>query len=328
MYQLNKSDLEDFNMLKNVHIMIYEVYEALYKLELNGKKSEIEYKNLLKRIEDLKKLEKSYCNRLFSSFDLIDAFKNKLIMEENDNIYAGYPLLYNPIGSKKEFLKFRIANTLSLSFQDLLINTPKDKIKLFDTGEKLPPEIIDTLRYIDLFSKNVLLDEIRISSSLFLSEDIPNLSEKILWSKYALSFSIPMFEDEFIKNEFNTPQNIIMYHRMVDGFFPNVAPIKLTANVVNPLNLSNALEKLMLTRNYYFYNPDQMLGIRFLACSIRASIVMLDDNEAKIIIDKINNAIKVLMNVKDTELIVKTLQNIIDSREADKEKLQIVTFRR
>ena len=174
-------------------------------------------------------------------------------------------------------------------------------------------------------SVNRDMDDLTASMSIMM---LCSYLEKILWSKYALSFSIPMFEDEFIKNEFNTPQNIIMYHRMVDGFFPNVAPIKLTANVVNPLNLSNALEKLMLTRNYYFYNPDQMLGIRFLACSIRASIVMLDDNEAKIIIDKINNAIKVLMNVKDTELIVKTLQNIIDSREADKEKLQIVTFRR
>lgn len=328
MYQLNKSDLEDFNMLKNVHIMLYEVYEALYKLELIGKKDAKEYKDLLKRLGDLKKLEKSYCDRLFNRFELIDAFKDKLVKDEQDNIFDGYPLLYTPTGSKSDFLKFRVANTLSLSFQDLLINTPKDKIKLYATGENLPKELIDTLRYIDLFCKNVLLDKIRIASSLFLSEDIPDLNEKILWSKYALSFSIPSLEDEFIKDEFNMYQNITMYHRLVDGFFPSVTPIKLTADVLNPINLSNALGKLMVVRNFNFYDPEQVLGINFLACSIRASVAMLDDVEAQKIIDKVNNAINSLMNTKDTELIVKVLQSVIDKRVEDKEKLQIVTFGR
>lgn len=327
MYKLSSGDLEDYRMLKNIHLMIYEVYEALYKLELNGKKNSVEYDNLVKRLKDLKELEKSNGNRLLGSMALIDAFKDKIVKDEHDDFYENYPLVFNPLANKDELLKFRFINLLSLKYQDFLTNAPKESIKLLETGETIPQELLDTLRYIDLFVKNVLLDQIRIAVTLFI-EDSHQQTNINIWVKYALSYAISSIEDEFIAINFNKPESVMMYHKVVNGFFPQETPIKLTASNLNSSNLLANLSKIESLRNVYYYDELSVASINFLACTIRAALVMLDDEEAKILIDRINNAINNLKSISYTELTIKTLQNIIDSRASDKEKLQIVTFGR
>ncbi len=325
MYKLNQGDLQDIEMLKNVQSAILEVYFELYKLEKEGNKATPEFEELIERLKNLRNLESDMKDRVFCSTEQITAVIEKL--RENyfvpfDNEKCAFQT--DPLESAEELVSQRLVNSTFLSFMQHTEEDNKRKINdvTIPAEEKLK---IEASLAVENFEMYLFCDCWRINLAILAQEDRPNLNDKLLWVKYGIAFSLPNIEQDLINDKFSVNPNPYLTAPLVGKIYPHIV-INFSANLMRRIVFSMALDQLVRHYDMQLINPDTMTSVLIQATLLRSSIVVLSDDEANILIDEINKTIEGIMNDPSKKMIVRILQDVVDSRRKDKEMLQIVSI--
>lgn len=325
MYKLNQGDIQDIEMFKNIERAILEVYYSLYELEKDGGFGTPEFQVQIERLKALKQSEDSITSRVFATKEQTQSVMEKLgekyDFPKDDTCFAYQA---GPLASKDELLGQRIVNETLRHFLAATMESQKEEIKCatIDPAEKCVKEAAIALSTSENF---ILSDHLRVGLAIMATINNPNVKNQLLWMKYGMAYALFDLEQDLISNNFAIRPNPYLTYPLLEKMYPQIN-IGLAMATVNGSAFSIALSKIARHTDFDLIYPDSMANVLFQSAAMRASIVLLNDEDASPLIDDINKIIESLMGNPSKSVVIKILQDVVDSRKKDREMLQIVTL--
>ena len=205
--EFNNGDKNELDKLGKITFSVLEIYKKLYELEICDMKDTEEYDNCLGYLTTMKNIENDYYKKC--NFTYNNICKWYYYIDKNIDIKDNYLEILSSLDYRniiicriKERLK-NILNTMNLGYYDInfnFINNLSKKNISFDS-------IFKCLKGCNKLDK-YMLKEVDSNYLSYLQEVIDSnnyshLNNKLIYSKYMLSFVKEDLENTLLNNKFN-----------------------------------------------------------------------------------------------------------------------------
>lgn len=268
---MEESFIDIVNSLERATDTIYQAYELLYELEVDGEKNTSMYGITLNLLHKAIWVESDVLSRL-----------NKTFMVEDALIYFGekfnreVAFIINASPKKEDVPKIRIMNNL---YFKLLENKKPDEHCLISAS---------------IFKLNVFVDYLQLALSIVQENENENVKNDLLRMKYVLSMSNSKLENILIRRGFNLEMHPYITFGMLYITLEDKIEGTRLANE-NMLALLATNIKVVLSKESGFKKSNKAYSdFLFICSSLRASLVLMDEDTR----DFIKNII--LLTIKST----------------------------
>lgn len=268
---MEESFIDIVNSLERATDTIYQAYELLYELEVDGEKNTSMYGITLNLLHKAIWVENDVLDRL-----------NKTFMVEDALIYFGekfnreVAFIINASPKKEDVPKIRIMNNL---YFKLLENKKPDEHCLISAS---------------IFKLNVFVDYLQLALSIVQENENENVKNDLLRMKYILSMSNSKLENILIRRGFDIEMHPYITFGMLYITLEDKIEGTRLANE-NMLALLATNIKVVLSKESGFKKSNKAYSdFLFICSSLRASLVLMDEDTR----DFIKNII--LLTIKST----------------------------
>lgn len=340
--KLNKTDYDDINMLINIISSIYDNFQKLSKLEMQGEKNTEEYLACLSEIKrDL--IYKDNCfDRISATPEKCLAIANYLKKESvlKDSHFAKTPSLVFVVSlrpfSKKDIILGCILNQLTkkvlenskfmLSMEEKKLELPEElleKSKNFFSFQTLFQSFLIT----DMYSLLLALNERRIYTA-----NNEKIKESAIKTKYQLGFLIPDIMNSLINEKFDVELNPFLINFTASKIYP--VPNEIEELIKRMFLLEQAkkcINILACNLDYNLIDPENMAIALNVQDMLRSILIISDKTTADAIVNEIKSCLKAIsdsnMQIK-WNITRKMFEDILSYLEEDKMIPKIVSFGR
>ena len=243
------------NSLERATDTIYQAYELLYELEVDGEKNTSMYGITLNLLHKAIWVENDVLGRL-----------NKTFMVEDALIYFGekfnreVAFIINASPKKEDIPKIRIMNNL---YFKLLENNKHDEHCLISAS---------------IFKLNVFVDYLQLALSIVQENENENVKNDLLRMKYVLSMSNSKLENILIRRGFDLEMHPYITFGMLYITLEDKIEGTRLANE-NMLALLATNIKVVLSKESGFKKSNKAYSdFLFICSSLRASLVLMDED--------------------------------------------------
>lgn len=252
---MEESFIDIVNSLERATDTIYQAYELLYELEVDGEKNTSMYGITLNLLHEAIWVENDVLGRL-----------NKTFMVEDALIYFGekfnreVAFIINASPKKEDVPKIRIMNNL---YFKLLENKKPDEHCLISAS---------------IFKLNVFVDYLQLALSIVQENENENVKNDLLRMKYVLSMSNSKLENILIRRGFNLEMHPYITFGMLYITLEDKIEGTRLANE-NMLALLATNIKVVLSKESGFKKSNKAYSdFLFICSSLRASLVLMDED--------------------------------------------------
>lgn len=252
---MEESFIDIVNSLERATDTIYQAYEFLYELEVDGEKNTSMYEITLNLLREAIWVENDVLGRL-----------NKTFMVEDALIYFGekfnreVAFIINASPKKEDVSKIRIMNNL---YFKLLENNKHDEHCLISAS---------------IFKLNVFVDYLQLALSIVQENENENVKNDLLRMKYVLSMSNSKLENILIRRGFDIEMHPYITFGMLYITLEDKIEGTRLANE-NMLALLATNIKVVLSKESGFKKSNKAYSdFLFICSSLRASLVLMDED--------------------------------------------------
>lgn len=252
---MEESFIDIVNSLEIATDTIYQAYELLYELEVDGEKNTSMYGITLNLLREAIWVESDVLDRL-----------NKTFMVEDALIYFGekfnreVAFIINASPKKEDVPKIRIMNNL---YFKLLENKKPDEHCLISAS---------------IFKLNVFVDYLQLALSIVQENENKNVKNDLLRMKYVLSMSNSKLENILIRRGFDLEMHPYITFGMLYITLEDKIEGTRLANE-NMLALLATNIKVVLSKESGFKKSNKAYSdFLFICSSLRASLVLMDED--------------------------------------------------
>ena len=252
---MEESFIDIVNSLERATDTIYQAYELLYELEVDGEKNTSMYGITLNLLHKAIWVESDVLSRL-----------NKTFMVEDALIYFGekfnreVAFIINASPKKEDVPKIRIMNNL---YFKLLENKKPDEHCLISAS---------------IFKLNVFVDYLQLALSIVQENENENVKNDLLRMKYVLSMSNSKLENILIRRGFDLEMHPYITFGMLYITLEDKIEGTRLANE-NMLALLATNIKVVLSKESGFKKSNKAYSdFLFICSSLRASLVLMDED--------------------------------------------------
>lgn len=252
---MEESFIDIVNSLERATDTIYQAYELLYELEVDGEKNTSMYGITLNLLREAIWVESDVLGRL-----------NKTFMVEDALIYFGekfnreVAFIINASPKKEDVPKIRIMNNL---YFKLLENKKPDEHCLISAS---------------IFKLNVFVDYLQLALSIVQENENENVKNDLLRMKYVLSMSNSKLENILIRRGFDLEMHPYITFGMLYITLEDKIEGTRLANE-NMLALLATNIKIVLSKESGFKKSNKAYSdFLFICSSLRASLVLMDED--------------------------------------------------
>lgn len=252
---MEESFIDIVNSLERATDTIYQAYELLYELEVDGEKNTSMYGITLNLLREAIWVESDVLGRL-----------NKTFMVEDALIYFGekfnreVAFIINASPKKEDVPKIRIMNNL---YFKLLENNKHDEHCLISAS---------------IFKLNVFVDYLQLALSIIQENENENVKNDLLRMKYVLSMSNSKLETILIRRGFDLEMHPYITFGMLYITLEDKIEGTRLANE-NMLALLATNIKIVLSKESGFKKSNKAYSdFLFICSSLRASLVLMDED--------------------------------------------------
>lgn len=252
---MEESFIDIVNSLERATDTIYQAYELLYELEVDGEKNTSMYGITLNLLHKAIWVESDVLSRL-----------NKTFMVEDALIYFGekfnreVAFIINASPKKEDVPKIRIMNNL---YFKLLENSKHDEHCLISAS---------------IFKLNVFVDYLQLALSIVQENENENVKNDLLRMKYVLSMSNSKLENILIRRGFDLEMHPYITFGMLYITLEDKIEGTRLANE-NMLALLATNIKVVLSKESGFKKSNKAYSdFLFICSSLRASLVLMDED--------------------------------------------------
>lgn len=268
---MEESFIDIVNSLERATDTIYQAYELLYELEVDGEKNTSMYGITLNLLHKAIWVESDVLSRLNKTFMVEDAL---IYFSEKFNREVAFIINASP--KKEDVPKIRIMNNL---YFKLLENKKPDEHCLISAS---------------IFKLNVFVDYLQLALSIVQENENENVKNDLLRMKYVLSMSNSKLENILIRRGFNLEMHPYITFGMLYITLEDKIEGTRLANE-NMLALLATNIKVVLSKESGFKKSNKAYSdFLFICSSLRASLVLMDEDTR----DFIKNII--LLTIKST----------------------------
>ena len=221
-YEIKEKDLKEIKSLTEISSSIHTLYKKLFYLENNGQKESSKYNQILEYLNiavevEQKQYEKVnlYALKAFSwgtyllhdllSEDVEDCMESILNQNYKDiEEKRIINVLAKCCKSDAEFMKERISPSIAILLS-IIIPDSKELMNTYHKGVAIHNIIEEEISYLYLFFLEETLKEITDE----------NLKQRLIRSKYQMSFLYQHVEDLFLKYHFSVPNTIFQKSKIM-----------------------------------------------------------------------------------------------------------------
>lgn len=252
---MEESFIDIVNSLERATDTIYQAYELLYELEVDGEKNTSMYGITLNLLREAIWVESDVLDRL-----------NKTFMVEDALIYFGekfnreVAFIINASPKKEDVPKIRIMNNL---YFKLLENKKPDEHCLISAS---------------IFKLNIFVDYLQLALSIVQENENENIKNDLLRMKYVLSMSNSKLENILIRRGFDIEMHPYITFGMLYITLEDKIEGTRLANE-NMLALLATNIKVVLSKESGFKKSNKAYSdFLFICSSLRASLVLMDED--------------------------------------------------
>lgn len=252
---MEESFIDIVNSLERATDTIYQAYELLYELEVDGEKNTSMYGITLNLLREAIWVESDVLGRL-----------NKTFMVEDALIYFGekfnreVAFIINASPKKEDVPKIIIMNNL---YFKLLENNKHDEHCLISAS---------------IFKLNVFVDYLQLALSIVQENENENVKNDLLRMKYVLSMSNSKLENILIRRGFDLEMHPYITFGMLYITLEDKIEGTRLANE-NMLALLATNIKVVLSKESGFKKSNKAYSdFLFICSSLRASLVLMDED--------------------------------------------------
>lgn len=252
---MEESFIDIVNSLERATDTIYQAYELLYELEVDGEKNTSMYGITLNLLHKAIWVESDVLSRLNKTFMVEDAL---IYFSEKFNREVAF--IINASSKKEDVPKIRIMNNL---YFKLLENKKPDEHCLISAS---------------IFKLNVFVDYLQLALSIVQENENENVKNDLLRMKYVLSMSNSKLENILIRRGFNLEMHPYITFGMLYITLEDKIEGTRLANE-NMLALLATNIKVVLSKESGFKKSNKAYSdFLFICSSLRASLVLMDED--------------------------------------------------
>lgn len=252
---MDESFINIVNLLERATDAIYQAYELLYELEVDGEKNTSKYVMTLNLLHEAICVENDALNRLSETSMVEDAL---IYFGEKFNREVAFIINASP--EKKDIPKIRIMNNL---YFKLLENNKHDEHCLISAS---------------IFKLNVFVDYLQLALSIVQENENDNVKNDLLRMKYVLSMSNSKLENILIRRGFDIETHPYITFGMLYITLEDKKDGTCLANE-NMLAILATNIKVVLSKESGFKKSNKAYSdFLFIYSSLRASLVLMDED--------------------------------------------------
>lgn len=252
---MEESFIDIVNSLERATDTIYQAYELLYELEVDGEKNTSMYGITLNLLREAIWVESDVLSRLNKTFMVEDAL---IYFSEKFNREVAFIINASP--KKEDVPKIRIMNNL---YFKLLENNKHDEHCLISAS---------------IFKLNVFVDYLQLALSIVQENENENVKNDLLRMKYVLSMSNSKLENILIRRGFDLEIHPYITFGMLYITLEDKIEGTRLANE-NMLALLATNIKVVLSKESGFKKSNKAYSdFLFICSSLRASLVLMDED--------------------------------------------------
>lgn len=252
---MEESFIDIVNSLERATDTIYQAYELLYELEVDGEKNTSMYGITLNLLREAIWVESDVLDRLNKTFMVEDAL---IYFSEKFNREVAFIINASP--KKEDVPKIRIMNNL---YFKLLENKKPDEHCLISAS---------------IFKLNVFVDYLQLALSIVQENENENVKNDLLRMKYVLSMSNSKLENILIRRGFDLEMHPYITFGMLYITLEDKIEGTRLANE-NMLALLATNIKVVLSKESGFKKSNKAYSdFLFICSSLRASLVLMDED--------------------------------------------------
>ena len=252
---MDESFINIVNLLERATDAIYQTYELLYELEVDGEKNTSKYVMTLNLLCEAICVENDALSRLNETFMVEDAL---IYFGEKFNREVAFIINASP--KKEDVPKIRIMNNL---YFKLLENKKPDEHCLISAS---------------IFKLNVFVDYLQLALSIVQENENENVKNDLLRMKYVLSMSNSKLENILIRRGFDLEMHPYITFGMLYITLEDKIEGTRLANE-NMLALLATNIKVVLSKESGFKKSNKAYSdFLFICSSLRASLVLMDED--------------------------------------------------
>lgn len=252
---MEESFIDIVNSLERATDTIYQAYELLYELEVDGEKNTSMYGITLNLLREAIWVESDVLGRLNKTFMVEDAL---IYFSEKFNREVAFIINASP--KKEDVPKIRIMNNL---YFKLLENNKHDEHCLISAS---------------IFKLNVFVDYLQLALSIIQENENENVKNDLLRMKYVLSMSNSKLENILIRRSFDIEMHPYITFGMLYITLEDKIEGTRLANE-NMLALLATNIKIVLSKESGFKKSNKAYSdFLFICSSLRASLVLMDED--------------------------------------------------
>ena len=252
---MEESFIDIVNSLERATDTIYQAYELLYELEVDGEKNTSKYVMTLNLLCEAICVENDALSRLNETFMVEDAL---IYFGEKFNREVAFIINASP--KKEDIPKIRIMNNL---YFKLLENKKPDEHCLISAS---------------IFKLNVFVDYLQLALSIVQENENENVKNDLLRMKYVLSMSNSKLENILIRRGFDIETHPYITFGMLYITLEDKKDGTCLANE-NMLAILATNIKVVLSKESGFKKSNKAYSdFLFICSSLRASLVLMDED--------------------------------------------------
>ena len=252
---MEESFIDIVNSLERATDTIYQAYELLYELEVDGEKNTSMYGITLNLLHKAIWVESDVLSRLNKTFMVEDAL---IYFSEKFNREVAFIINASP--KKEDVPKIRIMNNL---YFKLLENKKPDEHCLISAS---------------IFKLNVFVDYLQLALSIVQENENENVKNDLLRMKYVLSMSNSKLENILIRRGFDLEMHPYITFGMLYITLEDKKDGTCLANE-NMLAILATNIKVVLSKESGFKKSNKAYSdFLFICSSLRASLVLMDED--------------------------------------------------
>ena len=300
-YEITKSDIELIKRLERISIAIESLYEKMFSLEMEGKRDSEEFDL---QIENLK-IALDVENRIYGEvsldyakcFAFCDYILNNLAIEDLDSDYESLmkqDYADRPLRRITNFLTHKIKSDYSFA-KDSLFQQPEYAQYMYDSKKE---EKISTSIYRST-SINLAIERDIINSFLVLlqetidSERNEQYRERLIKTKYNMSFIYRFVEETMIYNKFEIPE-LLNINSGVIADLTNASP-EVYEVLKRHHGVSVAtpqIAEILDISDEEYEDPQKVTTSILRQCLLRSTFLIMDEDTLENIHDEYHNFIE------------------------------------
>lgn len=252
---MEESFIDIVNSLERATDTIYQAYELLYELEVDGEKNTSMYGITLNLLHKAIWVESDVLSRLNKTFMVEDAL---IYFSEKFNREVAFIINASP--KKEDVPKIRIMNNL---YFKLLENKKHDEHCLISAS---------------IFKLNVFVDYLQLALSIVQENENENVKNDLLRMKYVLSMSNSKLENILIRRGFDLEMHpYITFGMLYITLEDKIEGTRLANENMLALLVTNI--KVVLSKESGFKKSNKAYSdFLFICSSLRASLVLMDED--------------------------------------------------